>query len=171
MPRRPIHSIKWPLTPTQVEAINEMFEQLFREFRRGLPELTEFDGILEVEHGGSGRSSATPYAVICGGTTNTGPHQSVPTLGSSGQMLTSQGAGTLPTWTTPVTALDDLSDVTLTSPSDGHILVYDGADWVNEDPSATVQAAGYWTPLTDGDEDETFLIYADAEPVMVFIAT
>jgi len=51
-----------------------------------------------VADGGSGRSSATAYAVICGGTTSTGAHQSIASVGTSGQVLTSNGAGALPTF-------------------------------------------------------------------------
>ncbi len=52
---------------------------------------------VEVEHGGTGNSSATPYAVLCGGTTSIGALQSV-AGGSSGQVLTYNGTGALPTW-------------------------------------------------------------------------
>jgi len=51
-----------------------------------------------VVEGGTGIVSATAYAVITGGTTSTGAFQSVSGLGSSGQILTSNGAGALPTW-------------------------------------------------------------------------
>lgn len=50
---------------------------------------------LVVADGGSGRSSATAYGVIIGGTTSVNPHQSV-AVGSSGQVLTSNGAGAAP---------------------------------------------------------------------------
>lgn len=53
-----------------------------------------------VEHGGTGNSSATAYAVICGGTTSTNPLQSIASVGTSGQVLTSNGAGALPTFQT-----------------------------------------------------------------------
>jgi hypothetical protein len=42
--------------------------------------------------------SFTPYAVICAGTTPTGALQNVSGLGTSGQVLTSNGPATLPTW-------------------------------------------------------------------------
>lgn len=51
---------------------------------------------IAVDKGGSGRTSSTAYAVICGGTTGTGAHQSIAAVGSSGQVLTSNGAGALP---------------------------------------------------------------------------
>jgi hypothetical protein len=58
-------------------------------------------GTLPVAAGGTGVTSTTPYAVIAGGTTSTGALQQVSGLGSSGQVLTSSGSGTLPTWQTP----------------------------------------------------------------------
>lgn len=53
---------------------------------------------IVVADGGTGRSSATAYAVICGGTTSTAAQQSVASVGTSGQVLTSNGAGALPTF-------------------------------------------------------------------------
>jgi hypothetical protein len=54
--------------------------------------------ILPVGNGGTGDASFTAYAVICGGTTSTGALQNVSGLGSSGNVLTSNGAAALPTW-------------------------------------------------------------------------
>jgi hypothetical protein len=48
---------------------------------------------LSVTYGGTGRTSATAYSVICGGTTATGAHQSVASVGAAGEVLTSNGAG------------------------------------------------------------------------------
>lgn len=53
---------------------------------------------LSVANGGTGRSSHTAYAVICGGTSTTNPQQSIASVGTSGQVLTSNGAGALPTF-------------------------------------------------------------------------
>jgi hypothetical protein len=55
---------------------------------------------LPVSDGGTGATSATAYAVQCGGTTSTGAHQSIASIGTSGQVLTSNGAGALPTFQT-----------------------------------------------------------------------
>lgn len=55
-------------------------------------------GTAVVSGGGTGITSATAYAVLCGGTTSTGALQSVAALGSSGHILTSNGAGALPTF-------------------------------------------------------------------------
>ena len=51
--------------------------------------------------GGTGRSSHTAYAVICGGTTTTAAQQSIASVGTSGQILTSNGAAALPTFQAP----------------------------------------------------------------------
>jgi len=52
----------------------------------------------QVSKGGSGRTSHVSYAVICGGTSPTNPQQSVAFLGNAGQVLTSNGPVTLPTF-------------------------------------------------------------------------
>lgn len=53
---------------------------------------------ITVAKGGTGDASVTAYAVLCGGTTSTGVVQSVSGAGTSGQILTSNGASALPTW-------------------------------------------------------------------------
>ena len=53
---------------------------------------------LPINKGGTNASSFSAYSVICGGTTGTGTLQSVSGLGTTGQVLTSNGAGALPTW-------------------------------------------------------------------------
>lgn len=59
-----------------------------------------FSSPIGVASGGTGASSQTAYAVLTGGTTSTGAYQSVSGLGSSGQVLMSNGAGALPSWQT-----------------------------------------------------------------------
>ena len=53
---------------------------------------------VPVTDGGTGRSSHTAYAVICGGTDTTTAQQSIAGVGSAGEILTSNGAGALPTF-------------------------------------------------------------------------
>jgi len=53
---------------------------------------------LKVPFGGTGRVAITPYAVLCGGTISTSAIQSVGTVGSAGQVLTSNGPGALPSF-------------------------------------------------------------------------
>lgn len=55
---------------------------------------------LVVADGGTGVSSITAYAVLTGGTTSTGAVQTVASVGSAGQILTSNGAGALPSFQT-----------------------------------------------------------------------
>jgi hypothetical protein len=55
-------------------------------------------GTLPVAAGGTGRITNTAYAVICGGITNGDPEQSISSVGVAGQVLTSNGAGALPTF-------------------------------------------------------------------------
>lgn len=55
---------------------------------------------VTVPTGGTGATSFTAYAVICGGTTSTNPLQSIAGVGTSGQVLTSNGASALPTFQT-----------------------------------------------------------------------
>lgn len=57
---------------------------------------------VTVPFGGTGASTFVAYSVICGGTTTTGALQSVASVGTSGQVLTSSGPGLLPTWQTAV---------------------------------------------------------------------
>jgi hypothetical protein len=64
----------------------------------GLPLTTGVTGTLPVDGGGSGRVSHTAYAVLCGGTTSTAAQESVASVGTAGQVLTSGGAGALPTF-------------------------------------------------------------------------
>jgi hypothetical protein len=55
---------------------------------------------LGVANGGTGLSTTTAYGLIAAGTTSTGNFQQVSGTGTSGQVLTSNGAGALPTWQT-----------------------------------------------------------------------
>ena len=66
----------------------------------GLPLTTGVTGTLPVANGGTGAASQTAYAVLAGGTTSTGAYQSVVSVGTSGQILTSNGASALPTFAT-----------------------------------------------------------------------
>jgi hypothetical protein len=53
---------------------------------------------VTVGYGGTGIATTTAYSVICAGTTSTGAFQSLSSVGTSGQVLTSNGAAALPTW-------------------------------------------------------------------------
>lgn len=58
---------------------------------------------LAVSQGGTGVTSTTAYAVLCGGTTSTGNLQSIASVGTAGQVLTSNGASALPTFQSIIT--------------------------------------------------------------------
>ena len=55
-------------------------------------------GTLGVGRGGTGVGTLTEFAILAGGTTPTGAIQQVSGLGTAAQVLTSNGAGVLPTW-------------------------------------------------------------------------
>jgi hypothetical protein len=74
-------------------------------------------GTLVVSNGGTGITSATAYAVLCGGTTSTGAFQSIAGVGTSGQILTSNGAGALPTFQTASAGVFPWTEVTGASAS------------------------------------------------------
>ncbi len=86
---------------------------------------------LSVASGGSGRASATAFTLLAGGTTSTAAHQSL-TAGSLGQLLQSQGAGSLPNWTS---AAFPVGPGTL-----NHLLRSDGTNWV-ESTNTTLNAS------------------------------
>lgn len=67
------------------------------------PAFSDLSGTATVPMGGTGVTSTTAYAVLCGGTTSTGALQSIASVGTSGQVLTSNGAGALPTFQTAST--------------------------------------------------------------------
>lgn len=60
---------------------------------------TALQATLGVAGGGTGATSLTAYAPVCGGTTTTGAVQSCSSgIGTSGYVLTSNGASALPSW-------------------------------------------------------------------------
>lgn len=67
-------------------------------------------GVLPVSNGGSGINTTTPYAVICAGTVATGAYQTLGALGAAGTVLTSNGAGALPSFQAVPGGVADLQD-------------------------------------------------------------
>jgi len=110
-------------------------------------------GTAVVAGGGTGMTSATSYAVLCGGTTSTNPHQSIAGVGSSGQVLTSNGAGALPTFQPNAPAgttwvfinSQDASasaDIQFTSGIDSTYTLY-AIFWSNVTPGTTLQSLNF----------------------------
>jgi hypothetical protein len=73
-----------------------------------------------VPYGGTGVTSTTPYAVICGGTTGTAALQSIAGVGTSGQVLTSNGAGMLPTFQTASSGSSTAPQITVYTSGSGN---------------------------------------------------
>lgn len=91
---------------------------------------------ITVDHGGTGRASHTAYAVLCGGTTTTGAQQSVVSVGTAGQLLTSNGAGALPSFQDPPSL--SITGLTATDPAFAdEVPLYDVSATANR--KATVQ--------------------------------
>src|SRR5690554_6779680 len=55
---------------------------------------------IDIE-GDTGVHSTTAYAILCGGTSSTSGIQSIASVGTANQVLTSNGAGNLPTFQNP----------------------------------------------------------------------
>lgn len=106
---------------------------------------------VTVPFGGTGDTSFTAYAVICGGTTSTGPLQNVSGVGTSGQVLTSNGASALPTWQSAsgATVISARASGTVTGGSGSAvIIVFPSVDW--DTNSAYNSSTGRFTVPTGG---------------------
>jgi hypothetical protein len=122
---------------------------------------------VTVAQGGTGLASTTAYGVICGGTTSTGAFQSVASVGTAGQVLTSNGAGALPTFQTAnsgnwiklgavtasgaatVSFVNGVSGIVLDSTYKTYVII-------GEDVLASVNSAALWFRAGTG-EGPTYL--------------
>ncbi len=80
---------------------------------------------------GTGVQSNTAFAVLCGGTTATNPIQSIASVGTANQVLTSNGAGALPTFqnaATPFTWSVEAGPAKAMAVSEGYFANRAGAD-------------------------------------------
>lgn len=66
----------------------------------------------DVANGKTGNTSFNAYQILAGGTTSTGALQQVSGTGTSGQVLTSNGAGALPTWQAASSAITSINSQT-----------------------------------------------------------
>ena len=106
---------------------------------------------ITVADGGTGKSSHTAYSVVCGGTTSGGALQSVSGVGTSGQVLTSNGAGALPTWQTGGGG----GTTILGSPTLNNFVVGDGADWQSTTPANARTSMGLGSIATQDSNNVT----------------
>ncbi len=78
---------------------------------------------IATSYGGSGRTSATAYTPLIGGTTSTAAHQSMTSSSTAGQLVASGGASAVPVWTTPT--------YPTTSATSGKLLRSDGTNFLS----------------------------------------
>ena len=125
---------------------------------------------VSVPFGGTGNTTFTAYSLICAGTLATNPFQNVAGVGTTGQILTSNGAGALPTWQTgaagSVTSVNAGTNITITGPSSAPIVnlsaTYTGQTTITTLGTVTT---GTWnaTPITvpyGGTGDTSFTAYS-----------
>lgn len=86
---------------------------------------------------------ATAYAVLCGGTTVSGPLQSIAGVGTSGQVLTSNGAAALPTFQPTAGSI-----ITLTGDTGGALASGSFTFNANTNSGSSVFFAGSGTTLS-----------------------
>lgn len=92
-------------------------------------------GTAVVAGGGTGIVSTVAYAVLCGGISSTGALQSVASVGTAGQVLTSAGAGALPTFSDPAAG----GIPTIGSSTDKSVVTWNGTS------GNAVQSNSGWT--------------------------
>ncbi len=132
-------------------------------------------GTAVVAGGGTGVTSTTAYAVLCGGTTSTGALQSIASVGTTNQILTSNGAGALPTFQSATTALGQA----LTRVDDTNVTLTLGGTPTTALLAATSITAG-WTgqlSLTRGGSNASLtasnggIVYSTASAMAILSAT
>jgi hypothetical protein len=72
-------------------------------------------GTLGADQGGTGLSTTTPYSVVFSGTTSTGNFQATDGPGTATYVLTSNGAGALPTFQAPAASGTSQAKATMIS--------------------------------------------------------
>lgn len=109
---------------------------------------------ITVPNGGTGDTSFIPYAVITGGVTSTSPLQSVASVGTLGQVLTSNGLGMLPSFTTLPTGVLSVSGTPnrITSTGGANPVIDIAATYVGQTSLTTLGTitTGTWNGTTIG---------------------
>ena len=111
---------------------------------------------IQGNQGGTGLSNPTAYEVVIGGTTNGGNLQQVSGVGTSGQVLTSGGAGVAPSWSNPAATVPSGAIsmfAAITTPPSGWLFC-DGAAVSRTTYSALFSAIS--TTYGSGDGSTTF---------------
>lgn len=102
---------------------------------------------VDVAHGGTGNTTFTAYSVICAGTTATGIFQNVSGVGTANQVLTSNGAATLPTWQTPASGAGNWIKISAATATNSVSITFTGLS--STYGTYCVQIANL-APITDG---------------------
>lgn len=100
--------LRWA-TPAEVKAALDLeigTDVAAQSHNHAASEITS--GTLAVGRGGTGVTSTTQYAVVLGG--GAGALAPVASLGNSGDVLTSAGAGSPPAWATPAAGSTSVAD-------------------------------------------------------------
>lgn len=131
--------------------------------------------IVTVPFGGTGNTTFTAFSVLCAGTTATGAFQNVSGVGTSGQVLTSNGAGLLPTWQ----ATGEPPSAALTAGNDTNVTLTLGGSPATALLQATSITAG-WTgqlSLTRGGTNASLvastggIVYSGASALAILSGT
>jgi hypothetical protein len=106
---------------------------------------------VTVPLGGTGNTTFTAYSVICAGTTATGTFQNVVGVGTNGYVLTSNGAGALPTWqstgaVTGVASVSGTAGQIVATPTTGNVVVSIDPAYVGQSSITTLGTitTGVW---------------------------
>lgn len=144
---------------------------------------------ITVPYGGTGNTTFTAYSVICAGATATGAFQNVSGVGTSGQVLTSNGAGALPTWQASASGgqvdsvVGTLNRITVDATDPVNPIVDISASYVGQASITTLGtvATGTWNAdvvgLTYGGSgkaltaDDGGIVYTDANSMEILAAT
>lgn len=117
-------------------------------------------GTLPVERGGTAKTTFTTWALIAGGSGTTTALQSLASVGTSGQVLTSAGTTALPTWATPGAGTDAAmapqGRLTLTSGTAITTSDVTGATTLYYTP-----AAGFYVPITTDGTNFTNTVFTE----------
>jgi hypothetical protein len=127
-------------------------------------------GTVGVANGGTGLTTATAYSLLAGGTTSTGAFQSLASVGTTGQVLTSNGASALPTWqnaasgaasgATDYTFTSTTSNFTLTSSSNQVVRLLGNTTNLNGTGTASITLPAMNSSMTAGNNRFVFQNYS-----------
>ena len=113
---------------------------------------TNVNGTVAVNHGGTGLITTTAYSPVISGTTATGAFQASLGPGTSGQVLTSAGAGAVPTWSNASVADGAITAAKLDGAQSGAAPIFGARAWGNFNGQGTIaiRAGGNFLSVTDG---------------------